>query len=220
MSDLAAIVDLVEADLMDSSNLYWTSGQIEANIRRALYDYNRVAPQRAYKEMHTSADEREYSLETVTGLMDVLQVWYPYEDADPVYPPAFAGWSLFDVASGATVVSTLRLQIPTAPIGDDTDNFRLLYTLGHTIEDLDAATTTTLDAEGEHTVILGATAFAATQLAQSVIGTVTATRLSPAQYQAWAYDRHVAFQVTLHNLERRSEGAHDARTRPVQDTLL
>lgn len=216
MSDLAAIVDLVEADLMDSSNAYWSSGEIEANIRRALYDYNRVAPRRAFIKLDTTADTREYSLAGITGIKDVLQVHYPYNAADPVYPPAFVSWTRFEVAG----VDTLRLEVATPPSGDDTDDVRLLYTLGHTIEDLDSATATTLDAEGESVIILGATAFAATQLAQSTIGTVTATRMSPAQYQAWAYDRHTAFQIALHNLRRRADGLPDARTRPVQDSLL
>jgi len=214
VSNLAAIRDLVEADLMDSANAYWATGEIDAAIRRALYTYNRLAPRQTDAVIDTAADTREYSLAALTGIMQIVKIWHPWNPTDPAYPPETIDWGIIGS------MGTVRLEGANAPAGDGTDKLRVFYHLGYTIEDLDSATATTLNSEGEWLIVLGATAYAAIQLAQSAIGTVNATNMAPTDYRKWADRKLTDFHMALHQLRRRSGLHQDARTTPAQDLLL
>jgi len=105
----------------------------------------------------------------------------------------------------------LYLEVEAPPAGDGTDDLRLFYTAPHAIQGLDGASATTLDAQGEELVVLGATAYAAMQLAQSLMGTVTVSGWTPRQFQDWATARVKAFEVGLEQVRRRAIMAQESR---------
>ena len=66
----------------------------------------------------------------------------------------------------------------------------------------------------EQLVVIGASAYAAIQMAQSIIGTVTVSGATPRHYQEWA-ERHMqVFERSLEQLRKRTVVSGDARTWP------
>jgi len=204
MSTLTELIAQVELELKDTGNARWSDDELTAHIRRALRAYNRVDPLRLVAVLPTSVGEREYSLAGLTGLMEVTDLWYPWDEDKPTYPPPRPQWSM--IGDGV-----LYLEVEAPPAGDGTDDLRLFYTAPHAIQGLDGASATTLDAQGEELVVLGATAYAAMQLAQSLMGTVTVSGWTPRQFQDWATARVKAFEVGLEQVRRRAIMAQESR---------
>jgi len=204
MADLAAIRDRVEQDLKDTGNDIWSTGEIDQQIHRALRAYNAVDPLRDAAVINSSDGEREYSLSSITGYVQIIDVWYPYDDASPPYPPNLPHWHMIDH-------ETLYLDVVDAPTGASDQKIRLLYFKPHTIEDLDGGASTTLDGSGETLVVLGATAYAAAQYAQSLVGKVTVSGWTPKQLMDWAEARRIGFYDELGQLARRLTRVQDAR---------
>ena len=205
MSTLTELTAQVELELKDTGNARWSDAELTAHIRRAMRAYNRVDPLRLVAVLPTSEGEREYSLAGLSGLMEVTDLWYPWDEDKPTYPPPRPQWSM--IGDGV-----LYLEVEAPPAGDGTDDLRLFYTAPHAIQGLDGASATTLDAQGEELVVLGATAYAAMQLAQSLMGTVTVSGWTPRQFQDWATARVKAFELGLEQVRRRAVMAQESRT--------
>lgn len=204
MSNLSTLTERVAADLTDAANATWSAEEIAGQIRRALHLYNEVAPRRLAGTLDTVAGQREYDLSSLPDLVDVVDVHYPYDAADPPYPPRRVPWRLLDGV-------TLYLEVAQAPDGSAGEVMRIFYTAPHTIDGLDGATATTLPAAGEHLVVLGATAYCVEQRAQAVAGTVTVSERTPDQLAAWAGARKRAFARGLARLRRRAAQSGSAR---------
>ena len=205
MSTLAQLRDRVEADLRDTGNNNWSTDEIDAHLRSALVDYNAVDPRRAQAALDDVADTREYSLDTIhasTPILELYDVWWPYDSSDPAHPPERPRWALI-------AERTLYLDVDDAPAGEY--QLRLFYTTPRTIDDLDGATGTTLSAEAENLVVLGATAYAGLQYAQSLINTVTASGWTPQQLREWAEVRLAQFRAGLEDVRRRAVLMQDPR---------
>lgn len=200
MSTLAELVDWVELDLRDTGNANWSVEELTTHIRRALRSYDQVDPIRVDAEIELAAASRELVLNEVTGLMQVTDVWYPY-DAN-TYPPERPRWALLSD-------NTLYLLVDDIPSAGQ--KARLFYTRGHTISGLDGATATTLDDLAEGLMVLGAAAYAALQYAQATINTVTVSGWTPRQLQEWAAERLAAFREGLEAVRRRAILETDAR---------
>ena len=204
MSTLAELTDDIEAELKDTTNATWSTAELEHHVRRALRAYNRVDPQRTAGDLDSVADQREYSLATLTGLMEVTDVWYPYDSTDEQFPPNRPSWYM-------TRDGYLYIDVQDVS-GDADEDLRIFYTLGHTIEALDSGAATTVDGHGEQAVILGASAYAAQQYARSVIGKVTVSGWTPKQLSDWAASRLAEFSAILEETRRRSVIMQDTRT--------
>lgn len=204
MSNLAALIDDVEVELRDTGNANWSVAEITAHLLRALHAYNDVAPQRTAGKLDTVADQREYDLSSLTGLMEVTDVWFPYDSTDEQHPPNRPTWNIQRDAY-------LYLDVPDVS-GDADEDIRIFYTIPHTIQDLESATATTLDAPAETLVVMGASAYAAQQYGQSLIGKVTVSGWTPKQLNDWAAIRIMAFKEGLEAVRRRAIIMQDTRT--------
>ena len=193
MSDLAALRDLVELDLDDSSNAVFSTGDVDRAIKRALRDYSVVSPQRAVGSITLAADGREISLSTLTGLTAVVRVWHPYTSSDPEDPPE---WRRFEVWG-----TTLYILDGDEPASGEV--VRVYYLKQHTIKDLESATSTTVPGEDEEVVVLGAGAYAAMQQARSAVGAAGVSTETPEHWLRWAADRMNAFWTALDAVRRR-----------------
>lgn len=204
MSTLNELVALVATELRDPGHAVWSEDEIAMHLRAALHDWSRAVPRRLAAVLPTEAGQREVDLAALDGLMEVTDVWYPYDAAHPPDCPVRPAWSL-------PCDGVLRLEGGDPPLGDGGDDLRVFYTAAHTIEGLDGAAATTLDAQGEHLVALAASAHAAMQAAQAAIGTVTVTGWTPKQYAEWAAQRLESYRRALDDLCRRAALATDAR---------
>lgn len=203
MSTLTELRDTIEADLKDSGNVLWSTAELDHHIRHALRAYSAVDPQRQAAVVACSADEREYALSDISGvLIDVTDVWFPWDAAAPEHPPRRPPWSLVNGA--------LYLESARAP--EAGEHLRLFYTAPHTLSGLDSATATTLDAAGEQVVVLFAEAYAAWQYGASTINTVTVSSWTPRHLREWASERLALAQQELERIRTRRIRQQDTRT--------
>ena len=201
MSDLAALRDLVEMDLDDAGNATWTTGEVDRSIKRALVEYSRVSPQRVVGSLLLAADGREISVSTLTGLTGVVRVWHPYTALNPEDPPEWRRWELWG--------TTLYILDGAEPASGE--SVRVYYHKGHTIDDLDAATSTTVPVDDEEVIVLGAGAYAAMQKARGSVGAAGVSTETPEHWLRWAVARMDGFATALSGVRWRELRRIDKR---------
>ena len=195
MSTLAEIIDYVETDLRDTANATWSPADLTRAVRWALQELSWGTPRRAVASFEAQAGRREYSLgaQGIADSLFITEVWCPYTGAEPEYPPRSVAWRLLDD-------DTLYLDVDCINAGD---GVRVFYARGHTIQDLDETPATTLSAEQEELVCLGAAGYAALQRAQESIGQVNVTAQAPRLWRDWGQARLYEFRTRLDQLARR-----------------
>ncbi|HHX43686.1 MAG TPA: hypothetical protein GX714_06830 [Chloroflexi bacterium] len=203
MWTLSAFVAAVAAALRDPTHAVWSEDEVVDHLRSALGDWSRAMPRRLAAVLPAEAGRREYDLTALDGLIEVTDVWYPYDAADTARAPIRPAWSV-------PRDGVLRIETGEASRESANASLRVFYAAAHTIEGLDGAVATTLDAQGKEMVVLVASAHAAMQAAQSSIGTVTVTGWTPKQYAEWAILRLEAYRRALEDVYRRAAGG-DAR---------
>jgi len=155
MSTLAQIRDRVELMLQDTGNAIYAAALIDECLQQALDQFNYVSPQGKETVITLPGDGREIALDSITGLTRVTEVWWPYDSdaADETWPPnrvkGFRLW--WDDAR-----PVLFLDIVDQSQPQTNEEVRIWYTIPHTIENLASATITSLLAEHESLIVLGA----------------------------------------------------------------
>jgi len=168
MSNLAEIRDRVELLLVDTANAIYPAALIDEAIRLALDQYNLVNPLGAETVITLPGDGREIALEALSGLLYVLEVWWPYDSsaASETWPPnkvqGFRLW--WDDAR-----PVLFLDIPDGAQPRMGDELRIWYARRQTIENLDSASITSLRGDHESLIVLGAAGHAAMSRAADLI---------------------------------------------------
>jgi hypothetical protein len=199
---LASLTDAVESMLKDSSNQYWSTDEIEDAIRWALAEYSAVNPRRLDSSIDDAAGSREYSLTSVAGLLKVTRVWWPYDSADPAYPPNLAPWYMLDD-------DTLYLDSESEP--DGTGQIRLFYTAGRTIDGLDGATETSVNDLDCELLIVGAAGRCVLTKSRESIDTINVSSEVAGDWESWAIARGKEFRAGLMRVAERERMAGDAR---------
>ena len=160
MSVLADIRDRVELVLQDTGNAIWDADTIDEALRHALDQYNGTNPLHMESVITLPGDGREIALSGITGLMDVLDVWWPYDSdatAETWPPNRVAGWRLW--WDDAQPLLFLEIDAGDQPKTDD--EIRVWYSKRQTIENLDSGSITSLRGDHESLVIMGAAGHAA-----------------------------------------------------------
>jgi len=201
---LASLIDAVESMLKDSSNEYWSTDEIEDAIRWTLAEYSAVNPRRLDSTIDDVAGSREYSLTSVTGLLRVIRVWWPYDSADPAHPPNLAPWYMLDD-------DTLYLDSESEP--DGTGRIRLFYTAGRTIDGLDGATETSVSDLDCELLIVGTAGRCALTKSRESIDTINVSSEVAGDWESWALARGKEFRAGLVRVAERERMAGDARIR-------
>ena len=136
MAALAAIRDRIEVMLQDTGNAIWDTDVLDEGLRQALDQYNLVNPLRMETVITLPGDGREIALSGISGLLYVLDCWWPYDsDADTeTWPPnRVRGWRLWwDDAQ-----PLLFLEIADSSQPQTNEEMRVWYTKEQTIQDLD-----------------------------------------------------------------------------------
>ncbi len=138
----------------------WSAVDLDGALRLALADYSRVRPIQTETVLTLAAAGREIALSdaSLAGINGVQEVWWPYSSTAEIWPPnRVAGFRVWQ--DGSTLVLFLSSKDGSQP--QSGDKLRLWWTKPQTITGLDSATSTTLSAEGESLVILGAAGYAA-----------------------------------------------------------
>jgi hypothetical protein len=164
MTDLTSLESQVAYLLQDSTNVSFTTGEIDTAIRSAMADLSQVSPVETETVITLASSGREIILSptafaTLAGLTGVHEVWWPwYTTGGEVWPPnRVAGFRLRENAG----VYTLFLFAKDGSQPKSGDKVRLWWTKPHTINTLDSATVTTLTTDQKSLVAIGAAGYAA-----------------------------------------------------------
>ncbi len=185
--------------LYDVANAVFTTGVIDEGIRLALEEYSRAYPLRSVGTL-AGVTTREPALASLTGLVSVWEVWFPYTAAAPEYPPRLVE---FDVLDNAGTL-TLLLFTDQAPNGESA---RVFYNKAQTLNGLDGAAATTFEGVDDGLLVLGGAGYSC--LSRSAVLTETATymAISTPNYGALADIFLFQFRSLLSVLPRRER--HD-----------
>jgi len=206
---LATLRDRVETMLADTGNAIWSTDDVDEAIRQALHEYSKTRPLRAVSTLTLSATGREIDTSSLTGLLDVWEIWSPYTAAAPEFPPnrrAFMQWADLGL-----------LYVTDAYEPASGDVVRVFYTKLQTLNGLDSATATSVPLEDETLVAAGAAGCAATGRAIDLAEQVTLDRLTAQQVRAWGMAKLQEFRAGLKTVARRMavEGQSDVELPPL-----
>lgn len=156
--------------LMDASNTIWPTATLDECIRLALHEYSDANPLGMETVLTLPGDGREIALNGVSGLIRVTDVWWPYDSdatAETWPPNRVRGFRLY--WDDDQPVLFLEVEDDAQP--QQNDEVRIWYAKQRTIQNLDGASTTTIQAEHESWIAMGAAGYAvfarATDLAET-----------------------------------------------------
>jgi len=202
-TDLDTIIDRVEALLTDSGNADWSTAELTQAIRLALSELSTLLPARAVTTIDAVDGQYEYSLSSITGLVCVTEVWYPYLSTDDSYKlPHAVKWRMLDDV-------TLFLDVDDDP--DAQYKIRLFYDQVQTLEGLDGATATTLNNAEKSVLVLGAAGYAALAKGRDLMNEVTIGSDVPQGYMDWGKARLSEFGQRVYGLSGLDVESEDSR---------
>lgn len=152
---LAQYEQQVSALLMDPTNAVFSTAAIDAAVRQALGDYTQANPLTTETVITLPGSGREIALNGLDGLIQVTDVWWPYDsDASAEKWPRFdpPGWRVW-WDDGSPV---LFLNGRTSVQPQQGNEMHIFYTRAHTIQNLDAAAATTPLPTHEFMLVRGA----------------------------------------------------------------
>lgn len=171
--NLSQMRALVRTDLHDedSENYRWTDAELERHIQHAVSRFSQAIPLEDTADIATTQGYREMDVSSLNDRVLIQAVEYPVGE----YPPSYQRFSLW--ADTLTILST------TTPDGS---NARIYYGKLHTLD----VSTSTIPAEFEYLIVLGATAHAMLQWANYAVNRVTLGGEHTArEYQAQGNER-------------------------------
>lgn len=202
MSTLAQLRERVGQMLADAGYAIFTAAMIDEAIRQALDQYNAANPLTAETAITLPGAGREIALDGLEGLVEVTEVWWPYDSgaAQETWPPnrvrGFRLW--WDDAR-----PVLFLDVAKGGQPRQNDGLRLWYTRRHTIQDLDGADCTTLLPEHESLLVLGAAGHAALSRTVDLIETAGTDLYAVGLLGTWGKGKLRDFHAALRALQER-----------------
>lgn len=138
MTDLTNLRDLVELHLQDTTNLVFSTDQIDAAIRLAVLDYSLAIPNIKQSIITFASDGYEVSLSSLPSFQFIVSAWWPWDstlDFTDQDPNSVLAWDVLqDSGSSALSLITSGGAIPLTG-----DQLRLYYASIHTITGLAAS---------------------------------------------------------------------------------
>ena len=167
---------------------------IDEAIRWALHRYSEIDPDQTETDVTLSAAGREVDISSITDYLEIMRVWWDYDSASPAYPP---DWRDFETWPG----NILYIKDGSEPASGDV--VRVWYTRLRTINGLDGASTTTIRADLETLLVIGATGYAAQERHMESPG-----RGVPRKLAEWASARRSEFERGLKRISTRQGAKH------------
>jgi hypothetical protein len=189
MTDLVGFRSKVKQILGDVGATRYTDAVIDEGLRWALAAYGKALPQVKSGEVTVSTAGREQSLSTLSGLVTILEVNYPYTSGDEA-PESFYAWHLY-AYGGTFYVEIGGDQVPAMG-----EIIRVVYTTGQEIDNLDGATATTVITTHDYMLANGAAGKAAIMRASQLIEAYGSRKEEPERLEKWG-----GSQLALYGLE-------------------
>ena len=203
MTDHTDLRDRVEDFLKDATNSDWTTSELDNAIRIALHELSSALPSRALTAIDAVDDQYEYDISGISGLVAIVEVWYPYLSTHDTYKkPHPVKWRML-------ADDTLYLDISDDP--DDTYDLRVFYDKLQTLNGLDGASATTLSEAEKSALIFGAAGYAAVAMAMDKIDAVVIGADAPEDLRKWGWARILEFRQRFGELADREVAGEDSR---------
>lgn len=199
---LAQFEERILIFLMDADAAIFSLTTINEGLRQALNEYSRAYPRMIETVITCPGAGHEIALDELEGLIGVSDVWWPYdstavEEGAEEWPPArVLGYQLrFGDGSPVLVLTGANQDQPQAD-----DEIRVFYTTLHTIQDLDSAAATTVQADHETLLVRGAAGFALQARAIDLTEVVSANKFAQPNYHKMSAYLLTEFRAALDRL--------------------
>ena len=169
---LATLRDEIEKDLKDSANASFSADEVDRAVALALRDFNSTEPNQTIGTISAVDDQHEYSLASLTGLLTITRIIYPYDDSDPDYPMVEVTPDIY----GGKLIMPAHLSM------DDTYKIRVFYTTPHAVNGLEGASATTILDSDRDLLALGAVAYAAKMYARYSVNRINRSSWTQRQW--------------------------------------
>jgi hypothetical protein len=182
--NLTEMTARVREDLQDTDpqNYHWTTDEIEGAIGRVVMEYSIQAPIEQQTDIATTDGDTELDISSLSGLIRVDSVEFPIGKS-PRYLQRFERW-------------TGHIYMEDA---GDGSNARVRWLKKHTL----AVGSTTIPAEHEEIIVLGATGYLAMSAAAYTVDRATiAGHYGTISYKAWGKDRLDRYDQKLKEVTR------------------
>ena len=176
----------VREDLQDtdSQNYHWTNDEVDGAIDRVVMEYSIHAPIEQQTDIATTDGDTELDISSLSGLLRIESVEFPIGKA-PKYLQRFERW-------------TGKIYMEDEGDGSDA---RVRWLKKHTL----TAQSTTIPAEHEEIIVLGATGYLAMSASAYTVDRATiAGRYGTISYKAWGKDRLGRYDKKLKAIARTS----------------
>jgi len=169
----------VREDLQDTdaATYQWTDDQVDGAIQRCVDEYSIRAPIEKMDDVTTALDDAELDISSLTGLLKIESIEFPIGQS-PRYYQRYAHWAgrVFMTDKG------------------DGNNARVKWLQKHTLD----AGSTTIPAEHEEIIVLGATGYLAMTASIHVVDRANiAGRYGTRGFRAWGQDRLARYDSKL-----------------------
>lgn len=174
----------VREDLQDtdSQSHRWTDDEVDGAIQRAVLGYSAHSPIEQQDDIATADGDTELDISGLTGLLHVVSVEFPLGKT----PRYLQHWEHY--------AGHLYMEDE----GDGTDA-RIRWLKAHTL----APGSTTIPAEHEEIIVLGATGYLAMSASASTVDRAfIAGRYGTASYRDWAKERLARYDQKLKQVSR------------------
>jgi len=176
----------VREDLQDtdSQNYRWTDDEVDGAIERVVMEYSLHAPIEQQDDIATTDGHTELDISSLTGLLKIESVEFPIGQA-PKYLQRTEYWAG-------------HLYMEDEGDGEDA---RVRWLKKHTLD----AESTTIPAEHEEIIVLGATGYLAMSAAAYTVDRASiAGRHATINYKAWGKERLNRYDKKLKAISRTS----------------
>jgi hypothetical protein len=184
--DLVEMRARVREDLQDTdaANYRWTDDEIDGAIDRVVGEYSLAAPIEQQDDLPTTEGDTELDISTLTGIVEVESVEFPVGQS-PKYLQHTEYWAG-------------RLYMRDQ--GDGT-RARVRWLKKHTL----AAGSTTIPAEHDEIIVLGATGYLAMSASAATVDRAfIAGRYGTTSYKAWGIERLKRYDQQLKQIAQTS----------------
>jgi hypothetical protein len=190
MSDLAGFRTLIRSYLGDREAVRYEDDMLDSGLRAVVKQYSEAYPDLRTGTVTVATAGREQSLVSLTRLMDVAEIDYPYVAA-AISIARYKDWYFY----WKDAVPYVYFNGNVVPAVGEV--IRAVYYSAHTIEDLDGATASTVKLLHEHNLALGA---AASVILQKVLEMAQGYGVKPKgdeRLQKWGQDLQARFDQWL-----------------------
>ena len=205
---LTTLITKVQNILGDANGTYFTSAIVTAGVRQALDEFNLAVPVYAAVTITGVNDQYEYELSDedslATDILDVLEQGDNQNELDISlnYDKYWEDERLF-----------FRLRQP-----ETTSNTIIVrYTKDHTINGLDSAVESTIQAQHDQVIVDGAAFYAITIRATARVETINLSQDQSDNYREIAGQYQTAFKAGIAQAQRRSTPVSEPDTRAWND---